>query len=66
MTLINEFKDRVADINAYFKILSFEDAVETYKNKPIINSDNRQPLFINNTIQKCMKANAIIMLYNLS
>lgn len=65
MALIDEFNDRVRDINAYFDILSFEDAVETYKNKPITNTDQGKELFVNNTMQKCMRANAIIMLYNL-
>lgn len=65
MALINEFNDRVNDINAYFDILSFEDAVETYKNKPITNSEIGNELLVNNTMQKCMRANAIIMLYNL-
>ena len=65
MALINEFNERVNDINAYFDILLFEDAVEAYKNKPITNTDQGQQLFVNNTMQKCMRANAIIMLYNL-
>lgn len=65
MALMNEFTERVNDINAYFDILSFEDAVETYKNKPITNSDHGQQLVVSNTMQKCMRANAIIMLYNL-
>lgn len=65
MALINEFNERVNDINAYFDILTFEDAVETYKNKPITNTDQGQQLLVNNTMQKCMRANAIIMLYNL-
>ena len=65
MALINEFNERVNDINAYFDILLFEDAVEAYKNKPITNTDQGQLLFVNNTMQKCMRANAIIMLYNL-
>lgn len=65
MALINEFNERVDDINAYFNILSFEDMVETYRNKPIINSDQGQELLVNNTMQKCMRANAVIMLYNL-
>lgn len=65
MALMNEFIERVADINAYYAILSFEDAVETYKNKPLTNSDQGQQLLVDNTMQKCMRANAIIMLYNL-
>lgn len=65
MTLINEFNDRVADIDAYYTILSFEDEVETYKLQPIINKALGHQLVINNTMQKCMRANAIIMLYNL-
>ena len=65
MTLNNEFTERVGDINAYFSLLSFEDAVETYRNKPITNTDRGEELLINNTMQKCMRANAIIMLYNL-
>lgn len=65
MALINEFNERVDDINAYFNILSFEDVVEAYKNKPIINSDQGQQLLVDNTMQKCMRANAVIMLYNL-
>ena len=65
MALMNDFTERVEDINAYFDILSFEDAVETYKKKPITNSDQGQQLLISNTMQKCMRANAIIMLYNL-
>lgn len=65
MALMTEFTERVDDINAYFDILSFEDAVETYKNKPLINSAQGQQLLVSNTMQKCMRANAIIMLYNL-
>lgn len=65
MALMNEFNERVADINAYYAILSFEDAVETYKNKPLTNSDQGLELLVDNTMQKCMRANAIIMLYNL-
>lgn len=65
MALINEFNERVDDINAYFNMLSFEDVVEAYKNKPIINSDQGQQLLVDNTMQKCMRANAVIMLYNL-
>lgn len=65
MALIDEFNDRVVDINAYFDILAFEDAVESYKNKPVVNSDQGQLLLVSNTMQKCMRANAIIMLYNL-
>ena len=65
MALIDEFNERLVDINAYFDILAFEDAVEPYKNKPITNSDQGQLILVNNTMQKCMRANAIIMLYNL-
>lgn len=64
MALLDEFNERKVDIEAYFAILSFEDAIETYKNQPIINVENGQ-LFIDNTMQKCMRANAIMMLYNL-
>lgn len=65
MTLLNEFKEREKDIEAYFSILSLEDAVETHKNQYISNNDRGEQLLINNTMQKCMRANAIIMLYNL-
>ena len=65
MVLIDEFNDRLVDINAYFDILAFEDAVESYKNKPVVNSDQGRQILISNTMQKCMRANAIIMLYNL-
>ncbi|MCR5038664.1 MAG: hypothetical protein K6A94_04945 [Bacteroidales bacterium] len=65
MAIRAEYNDRVLDVNSYFDILSFEDAVETYRQKPIVNTDQGQQLLINNTMQKCMRANAIILLYNL-
>lgn len=64
--LKEEFDNRLADINAYYRILEFIDKIESYKKgEHIENIIDGTKLTIDSDMQKCMRANTIILLYNL-
>ncbi len=64
--LIEEFNKRVADINSYYDVLSFIDKIDSYKKgSHVMNLYNNSELTVDSEMQKCMRANALLMLYNL-
>lgn len=65
MVLNDEYNQRVADVKAFYEVLKFLDAVETYKNKPIEDTNTSKSLMLTRNMQKCLRAEAIIVLYNL-
>lgn len=65
MVLNDEYNQRVADVKAFYEVLKFLDDVETYKNKPIEDTNTSKSLMLTRNMQKCLRAEAIIVLYNL-
>ena len=65
MVLNDEYNQRVADVKAFYEVLKFLDGVETYKNKPIKDTNTSTSLMLTRNMQKCLRAEAIIVLYNL-
>lgn len=65
MVLNDEYNQRVADVKAFYEVLEFLDGVETYKNKPIKDTNTSKSLMLTRNMQKCLRAEAIIVLYNL-
>lgn len=65
MVLNDEYNQRVADVKAFYEVLQFLDSVETYKNKPIEDTNTSRGLMLTRNMQKCLRAEAIIVLYNL-
>lgn len=65
MVLNDEYNQRVADVKAFYEVLQFLDSVETYKNKPIEDTNTSRSLMLTRNMQKCLRAEAIIVLYNL-
>lgn len=63
MKLQNDFQERTDDIEAYFSLLKFVDSIEAYKNIPI--AYGRETLSVTSDMQKCLRANAILLLYNI-
>lgn len=60
-----EFANRVNDINSYFNVLGFIDGIEAYKKgHHISNVLSGEKLRVNSDMQKCMRANAVVLLYN--
>ena len=65
MVLNDEYNLRVADVKAFYEVLKFLDGVETYKNKPVKDTNTSKSLMFTRNMQKCLRAEAIIVLYNL-
>ncbi|WP_308597080.1 MAE_28990/MAE_18760 family HEPN-like nuclease [uncultured Parabacteroides sp.] len=65
MILIDEYKQRVKDIKAFYEILWFIDNVETYKNRPIMDTNSSSSLLLTRNMQQCLRAETILVLYNL-
>lgn len=65
MVLIDEFNQRVTDVKAFYEVLQFIDGVETYKNKPIEDTNTSKSLLLTRNMQQCLRAETIIVLYNL-
>ena len=65
MVLNDEYNLRVADVKAFYEVLNFLDGVETYKNKPIEDTNTSKSFMLTRNMQKCLRAEAIIVLYNL-
>lgn len=65
MVLNDEYNLRVADVKAFYEVLKFLDGVETYKYKPIKDTNTSKSLLLTRNMQKCLRAEAIIVLYNL-
>ena len=65
MVLIDEFNQRVTDVKAFYEVLQFIDSVETYKNKPIQDTNTFKSSVLTRDMQKCLRAETIIVLYNL-
>ena len=46
MTIDKNFKIRVEDINEIFTMLSFVLKIESHKNKPLLNDDTKEELYV--------------------
>ncbi len=65
MELINNYEKRKNDIESFYEILCFIDKVETHKNRPLIDAnDKNNNIIISRDMQKCMRAETFIILYN--
>lgn len=65
MILIDEYNQRVEDVCAFYKVLQIIDSVETYRTKPIEDTNSNNSLILTRKMQQCMRAETIIVLYNL-
>ena len=64
-TLNNQYSARKEDINAYYDILEFIDSIETYKHDTIKCLNTELTICISPSMQKCMRACCVILLYNI-
>lgn len=65
MKLADKYKIRVNDISEFFEILAFIDNVETYKGKPLLDTNNKtNSLLLTREAQQCMRAEVFLLLYN--
>lgn len=64
MSIIDEYKTRANDIDTFYSVLNFIDSVETYKGKTICDTNTGNTLLLDREAQKCLRAEAIIVLYN--
>lgn len=65
MTIDKNFKMRVEDINEIFTMLSFVLKIESHKNKPLLNDDTKEELYVTQEMQCVLKAQFLLVLYNL-
>ena len=61
---IKDFKNRVEEIEKYFDFVSKIDSIEPYKCQEIILPDNDKHI-IDSNLQKILRANCYLMMYNL-
>ena len=59
------FDKRKDDVDAHFRCLAFINNVATYKNMPIVDKSNDAELYVDQQMQCCMKAQTLVLLYNL-
>lgn len=64
MTIQRNFTKRVEDIEETFRLVNFIANVESYKNLPITHADGSK-LFVNQEMQCALKAQFLIVLYNI-
>lgn len=61
----DKFNQNVEDINNFISLLKFVDSIETYKNVELTNTAMQTSLIVTSTQQKCMRSQAVLMLYNI-
>ena len=65
MILRSSFDKRVVDIKIYYRLLRFIVNIESHKNIPLVNEVNGNSLYVEQQMQCCLKAQALVLLYNL-
>lgn len=65
MILDANFEQRLSDVDAHFRCLEFIDGIESYKHKPIVDKNNGRELYVDQQMQCCIKAQTLLLLYNL-
>lgn len=65
MILKSSFEKRIADIDIYYRLLRFILNIESHKNIPLINEVNGHSLYVEQQMQCCLKAQTLVLLYNL-
>ena len=65
MNLDTNYKQRKEDVDAHFRCLSFIDGGESYKNLPIIDSNDGRQMYVDQLMQCCMKGQTMVVLYNM-
>ena len=65
MSIQKNFIKRANDIEETFHLISFIANVEPHKNRPIVNNDNNVELFVTQEMQCALKAQFLIVLYNI-
>lgn len=59
------FEQRKSDVEAHFRCLEFLDGVESHKGIPIEDPSSGRHLCVDQQIQCCMKAQTLVILYNM-
>ncbi len=62
---LNKFNQSVDDIIEFFALLEYVDSIEVYKQITLPKLATHVPLVITSIHQKCMRSNAVLMLYNI-
>lgn len=65
MILDVHFEQRKSDVEAHYRCLEFINGVETHKGIPIEDPTNGHQLCVDQQIQCCMKAQTLVILYNM-
>lgn len=65
MILDSHFEQRKSDVQAHFRCLEFINSVESYKNKPVVDTNNGLELVVDQQMQCCMKGQTLVLLYNM-
>lgn len=65
MSLDKHYEQRKEDVDAYYRCLDFVNGVESHKGKPIVDSVGGRELMVDLQMQCCMKANTLVILYNM-
>lgn len=65
MILDSHFAQRKDDVDAHFRCLEFINGVESHKSKPVVDSNSGRVLLVDLQMQCCLKAQTLIILYNM-
>lgn len=65
MNITRNFIKRANDINESFLLIRYIANIDSYKNHPIINTDNNTEFYVTQEMQCALKAQFIIVLYNI-
>lgn len=65
MTFERNYRKRAEDINETFQLVKFISEVETHKNHPIFDATTKTNLYISIEMQCSLKAQFLIVLYNI-
>lgn len=65
MILDSHFEQRKEDVDAHFRCLEFINSVESHKQKPVVDTDSGRELIVDLQMQCCMKAQTLVILYNM-
>lgn len=65
MILDSHFEQRKEDVEAHFRCLEFINSVESHKQKPVVDTDSGRELLVDLQMQCCMKAQTLVILYNM-
>ena len=65
MSIERNFIKRVNDIQESFLLISFIANIESHRNQPILNADNGMKFYVTQEMQCGLKAQFLIVLYNI-